>query len=143
MSNTYMIEKARRFVMNKGLVRQNTPPRPNEPFYDFFIESMMKSQNIDIGDDVLVVDTQSNTIEGKIIEDPRVELCGLILLTSGKKIWTSRKNVKCIPFRNIVSVELINKVTEGFDISEMSVEWYDSIRKKLSFQRLFGQRAAI
>ena len=123
MSDTYMIEKAKRFVMNKGLIRQSTPPRPNEPFYDFFIEAMMESQNIGIGDDVLVVDTKSNAIEGQIIEDPRVELCGLILLTSGKKVWASRKNVKYVPFRDIVSVELIRKASKDFNILDVNTNY--------------------
>lgn len=120
MSDTYMIEKARRFVANKGLVRQNTPPRPNEPFYDFFIESMIASQNISVGDDVLVMDMNSNVIEGKLIEEPKVELCGLSLLISGKRVWSSRKNVKYIQFRNIISIELIHKAPLDFDITTVN-----------------------
>lgn len=111
-----MIEKLKQFTHNRGLMRANKPPKPNEPFYDFYIEAMINEQHIELGDEILVVDKNSNGLTGKVIEDPRVENTGLILLTSGKKIWKSRKNVRYIPFRNILSVEKICSAENDFDI---------------------------
>lgn len=125
MSDTAMVEKLAQFVDNGGLVEKNKPPKPNEPFYDFYIEAMIRNEHINTGDDVIVITIDSESIVGKVIESPTVELCGLYILTSGKRKWKSGKNVRYVSMRRIAHVEKLATAEKSFNILDVNPEYID------------------
>lgn len=125
MADTKTLEKLCSFVQNNGLLNKNIPPKPNEPFYDFYIETMIHKMKIGLGDMVSITCDNENKITGRIINDIQIENGSVDLLLSGKKVWKSRKNVAYISLRNIIKIEKLSSAEEDFNILEANPEYQE------------------
>lgn len=142
MADSNTIDKLREFIKNKGLLNKIAPPKQNEPFYEFYIESMFKYLDIEKGDKIKVTCEGINEFEGVLLSSVLSENQCIQILTSGKKIWKSKQNIMKINMRKITNVKLIQKSfldADDIDLEEQcEIEPKNDKKFKSHFNMLYS-----
>lgn len=135
------INKLSEFVDNGGRLNKGVEPKFGEPFYDQY-RMLTTKRDFSVGDKVSVVYSGNmyqdindpdeyewmncEKVEGIVLA---IDIYDLVLLVKGKKVWANRQNVRYLRYTNIVSVGLVEKVSEGFDLQEVAPSYAENAEK--------------
>lgn len=137
MSLIDVLENLSLFVDNGGRYNKGIEPKFGEPFYDQY-RMLTTKRDFSVGDKVSVVYSGNmyqdindlneyewmncEKIEGIVLS---IDVYDLVLLVKGKKVWANRQNVRHLRYANIVSVSLIEKVSEDFNLQEAAPSYVE------------------
>ena len=118
------LQKLIKFIQNGGLIDATRPPKPNEPFYSYWMEVKNKAMHLRNGDQLSVkaIDRRTNneyTIIGILIDDTCLSQ-RVSLLTKGNKVWKTRGNVADIQTYLILEIKKVKESPEIFNIIEVN-----------------------
>lgn len=125
------------FIDNEGLIDKNRPPKCYEPFYANYMEHKINSMGIKLGDRIEVITDHGDQIKGILTDD--VSEYSLELLTRGKKVWSSRKNIEHIDCRIIKDVRLLESSPDEFDIYSVNPNYVSVEERKRHMQEYYSE----
>lgn len=111
-----VISRLNQFVVNDGRFETGKEPKYGDPF---FMDSIMYDlkKKCELGDQIKA-ETTHGTISGVLTY---LNSYGFEVMTSGKKIWNSKRNVKWVSSHEVtVPVQLVEKRKDDFDIYKIN-----------------------